>query len=190
MEKTRQYPALSYGLSYFAAVFSHFWQKPAASRRNVLSGFFAQCTQYFDALRVKAQDMLFCAGQSAAYGAPTSHVDRFARQAYENKAFLAMVMSRDDGIAPSWGEAGNDHVDPCTKRGRQQKWYKEFWPLHSQRFSRWWLYRAVRTVLHYRSLRTRPAFKRSIFTARLTSHPSRGWACRPARCIAPATGAV
>lgn len=110
-----------------------------------------------------------------------SHYCDFVSEPYENKRFLPKLIAREYGFAPSWGEGGNDRSDPCTKRGRQQKWYKDFWPLQSQRLWRLWPCRAVRTVLHYRLLRTRPIYRRPHWVAQFTSYLSCGQAFGPAR---------
>ena len=113
--------------------------------------------------------------------ATASHCCDFVSEPYEKKQFLPTLMSREDCFAPSWGDGGNDHSDPCTKRGRQQKWFKDFWPLQSQRLWRLWPFRAVRTVLHYRLLRTRPNYRRPHWVAQFTSYLSRGQAFRSVR---------
>ena len=114
-----------------------FWQELAASQTSVLHGFVVRFSQDFDAPSARTQNMGYSLRRPFAHGAPTSHQSHFAPEMYEIKAFLTMLVPCDDRIAPSWGRAGTNQTAPCSNRGRQQKWYKEFSPLHSQRFWRW-----------------------------------------------------
>lgn len=114
----------------------------------------------------------------SADDALASHYCDFGLQAYEKKRFLPMVSLREVLFVPSWGLG---FPRPCTKRGRQQKWYKDFWLLHSQRFSRLWLYRAVRTVLRYPLLRIWPCYRRSRLTDLFTKNLCCGRGQAPVR---------
>ncbi len=111
-------------------------------------------------------------------GASTSHYSDFGLQAFGKKRFLPMILKREMVFAPSWGLG---FPRPCSKRGRQEKWYKDFWLLHSQRFSRLWLYRAVRTVLRYKLLRIWPCYRLSQLTGLCPNTQCRGRGLAPVR---------
>ena len=183
MEETRQYPAVITQSSYVQALIE-------ADRQEIARVPKAVGPQDVANWCGSAPNVVSGVWVSARNGAATSQHCEFALQAYEDAPLFGNLASRDNGIAPSWGEAGNDHVEPCTKRGRQQQWYKDFWPLHSQRFWRLWLYRAARTVVHFWSLQIRPGFKRRRLSAHLTSQNRRGWAAGPARHTSKPAGDV
>ena len=104
------------------------------------------------------QNIVQCLRENLADDALAPHCCDFGLQAFGKKHFLSMIASREGNFVPSWGPGA---PGPCTKRGRQQKWYKDFWLLRSQRFSRLWLYRAARTVLRYPLLRIWSCYRRS-----------------------------
>ena len=117
------------------------------------------------------QDMVRRRRGIIADDAPASHYCDFGLQVFGKKSFLPMIAVREEDFAPSWGLG---LPRPCSKRGRQQKWYKDFWLLHSQRFLRLWLYRAVRTVPRYPLLRIWPCYRRSHLTDLFTKKLCRG----------------
>ena len=106
--------------------------------------------------------------------AKTPRCTDFALEVIENKQFLSKLFLRDVHIAPSWGQGGNVRWQPHSARGRQEKWYKDFWLSHSLHLWRSWAFRAVKTVLRCRSHLTQPQHKRSWLTAALTSRPFLG----------------
>lgn len=133
------------------------------------------------------QDMVHRWPGKHADDAPASHYCDFGSQVFGKKQFLAIVLSREEIFVPSWS-LGTPRL--CIKRGRQQKWYKDFWLLHSQRFLRLWLYRAVRTVLRYPLLRIWPYCRRSLWTDLFTKNLCCGRGQAPARHTPFARGCV
>ncbi len=177
-------------LSYFSGKNPPLWQKAAVAFLAGLPGLARRAAQNMGVFRRPAQNIGAAYRQVTAHDAPASHCFGICAVAYESTVPLPKLIACGHGAAPSWGDAGNDHADPCTARGRQQEWYKDFWPLHLQRLWRWWLYRAAWTVRHYRLHRTRPAFRQAKSTAALTSHPCRGWAAGPIRSTSLIRGDV
>lgn len=128
-----------------------------------------------------AQNMRGCAGMRRSPESLRPHWIGFALEPIEKKRFSAKVPARDVDIALSWGQGGNDHWQPCTTRGRQEKWYKDYWPSQSLHLWRLSAFRAANTVPRCMSHRTLLQLTRSLSTATFTSKLSSGRAFGPVR---------
>lgn len=129
----------------------------------------------------RAQDICVCARMRLSDESLVPHCIGFAVETIESKQFSARVPARDVDIALSWGQGGNDHWQPCTARGRQEKWHKDLWPSQSLPLWRLSAFRAVKTVLRCTSLRTTLQHKRSLSAATFTSRLCFGRAFGPVR---------
>lgn len=121
-----------------------------------------------------ARDMGSCAKTCLSGESKAPHCTDFALEPVENKQFLNILSAREVDIALSWGQGGKDRQKPCTVRGRQEQWYKEYWPSHSLHFWRLSAFRAVKTVLRCKSHRTLLQLKWRSAAAAFTSRPSIG----------------
>ncbi len=128
-----------------------------------------------------AQDVRDCAEMRRLPESLLPHCIGFALEPVENKQFSANVSARDVDIALSWGQGGNDHWQPCTARGRQEKWYKDYWPSQSLHLWRLWAFRAAKTALRCKAHRRLLQHRRSLSTATFTSIYCFGRAFGPVR---------
>jgi len=97
------------------------------------------------------------------------HHAQFTLEAFENKAFLSIVIPREVDIALSWGQGGEDRSKPCINRGRQIQWYKDFLLSRLRRSWRLLPFRAAKTVRRCNSHQMQQHNSRSITTSWFTS---------------------
>lgn len=111
----------------------------------------------------------------------------FACDRFEIKQFFAILTSRDQLIAPSWGRAGQSSR-AHKKRGRQKKWNEEI--LSLQLRPSWRLLRSLvaTTEARYGFHPTQPS-KKSRKNIKHWLHKYRcGQVCKPVRTAPPLAG--
>jgi hypothetical protein len=165
-------------------------RKGASNGARLFQRLWMRILQYLETLQMNPQDVELLPRGIFADDARTPHCCDFAAEVYGNKRFLHMISPREHGIAPSWGNGGNDHRQPCITRGRQQKWYKDFWLLQWQRLWRLWPYRATKTVPRIQLHRTWHFNRRPYWAVKLSSYLCRGRVFVPVRRTSFAIGCV
>lgn len=136
---------------------------------------------YLAAVLVCAQNIVGCAVMRRRFESLLQHHAQSTVEVFENKAFLPIVKSREVDIALSMGSGGADHRKPCTTKGRQEQWYKDFWLSQLQRSWRLLRYRAAKTVNRCKLRQMQPHNSRSTTTSWFTDDCFLGWALRPVR---------
>ena len=165
MEKARQYSAVRLLSDHKFA--RHAVARPLSGENQPFSG--AARPLYLDRPAVLAQNMDAPARDCTRLESLLQHCAQFALEVFENKAFLPIVESREVDIALSWGQGGEDRSKPCTNRGRQIQWYKDFLLSRLRRSWRLLPFRAAKTVRRCNSHQMQQHNSRSITTSWFTS---------------------
>lgn len=106
---------------------------------------------------------------------------QFGSEVFEKKEFLPIVVERETQFACPQGQGDADRQTPCTHRGRQKQWYKDFWLSRWQRLWRWLPFQAAMTAHRSRSLLMWPHSSTPITTGSSNEDRFLGWAYGPIR---------
>ena len=107
------------------------------------------------------------------------HCLQFALEVFEKKEFLPNVVVRETHLACPQGQGDADCQKPCMPRGRQKKWYKDFWLSRWQRSWRWLPFQAAKIAHRSRSHLMWPHSSTSITTRYSKCDCFLGWAFGP-----------